>query len=220
MGRHGWPLFVGLMACSRAPDAEGPQAPSTGDDGTTEARPEPGAASTDAGADETTTGDTGAGTRGCLAIVGGQQAGGGRLDLELAEGLIRDAGVFDDDHPALECAEIVDARGRWLAPAFIDSHVHLAYLPVAESLAARGVAAAVDLASPLEFLDERPARPQVIASGPMITAVGGYPTQSWGAGGYGLECATARDAIAAVDEVHAHGAGVVKIPFDHRPALP
>ncbi|MEM7157064.1 MAG: amidohydrolase family protein [Myxococcota bacterium] len=157
---------------------------------------------------------------GCLALLGGLAAGGDRLDLVLADGLIEEAGVFGREHPAHECDEVVDVSGQWLAPAFIDSHVHLAYLPAAESLAAGGVAAAVDLAAPIEFLEDLPPSPLILAAGPMITAVGGYPTQSWGSGGYGIECADADDALAAVDLVHERGARVVKIPFGAGPPLP
>ena len=48
----------------------------------------------------------------------------------------------------------------------------------------------------------------------MITAVGGYPTQSWGQDGYGLEVTTADEAAGAVRQLKSAGAVVVKIPFD------
>ncbi|MCA9717177.1 MAG: amidohydrolase family protein [Myxococcales bacterium] len=160
---------------------------------------------------------TSATTDGRRVLVGGRVAGGGRLDLELEDGFITAVGVFDG--ATLEGAEVIDVTGKWLCPAFIDSHVHLAYLPVASSLAARGVAAAVDLAAPLPFLERLPTRPRVLASGPMVTAVAGYPTLGWGANGYGIECADATAAVAAVDLVVSAGAAVVKLPITNPPTL-
>ncbi len=177
--------------------------------------------STTAAATTTTAATTAANTSGGagerLVLLGGQLAGGGRLDLEIQAGDITKTGVFDED--TLEGAEIIDVSGRWLSPAFIDSHVHLAYLPVAESLAAGGIAAAVDLAAPLPFLDRLPARPRVLASGPMVTAVSGYPTLGWGANGYGIECEDAAAATAAVDLVVERGAAVIKLPITNPPSL-
>jgi imidazolonepropionase-like amidohydrolase len=48
----------------------------------------------------------------------------------------------------------------------------------------------------------------------MITAVGGYPTQSWGQGGYGLEVASPLEAAAAVDRLADAGVALIKLPFD------
>jgi len=53
----------------------------------------------------------------------------------------------------------------------------------------------------------------------MITATGGYPTQSWGANGYGIECAGTEEAIAAVDSLHDQGAAFIKVPFAGGPQL-
>ena len=104
------------------------------------------------------------------------------------------------------------ATGRYIAPAFIDSHVHLAYRFSAPELARGGIAAAVDLAAPLSFLaqDLKPLR--TILAGPMLTALKGYPTQSWGSDGYGLEISGSQAARDAVDRLHAAGARVIKIP--------
>jgi imidazolonepropionase-like amidohydrolase len=46
----------------------------------------------------------------------------------------------------------------------------------------------------------------------MVTAIDGYPTQSWGANGFGLECADATAAVAAVELLHDLGAGLIKLP--------
>lgn len=166
-------------------------------------------------ADET--GAPGAGATGDVAIRGVTVVGGA------SDGLVVDViavdGVITAIGAGLADADAWDGAGRFLAPAFIDSHVHLAYLPQGAELAAGGVAAAIDLAAPLEFLaaDHSPLR--VLASGPMITAVGGYPTRSWGSEGYGIECADAADAAAGVNELRERGAGLIKLPITAAPVL-
>lgn len=107
---------------------------------------------------------------------------------------------------------VVDLHGYYVVPAFIDSHVHLSYYPVADGLPAGGIVAAVDFAAPLTSLHESLAIP-VWRAGPMITSVAGYPTQSWGAGGFGLEVASASAAEGAVGQVLAAGANFIKVPL-------
>jgi imidazolonepropionase-like amidohydrolase len=111
-----------------------------------------------------------------------------------------------------------DLGGATVVPGFIDSHVHLSYLPEAPALADGCVAAAVDLAAPITALDERSPL-TLVRSGPMITAVGGYPTQTWGRDGYGLTCVDPATCAAAVDLLVARGAAVIKVPFDGEPWL-
>src|SRR3989441_2516357 len=52
-----------------------------------------------------------------------------------------------------------------------------------------------------------------------LTAPLGYPTQSWGANGYGLELKTPGDARAAVLRLSKAGARFVKLAFDRRPRI-
>ena len=62
-----------------------------------------------------------------------------------------------------------------------------------------------------------PASPlRVVFSGPLFTAPRGYPTQSWGANGYGLELSTPQAARAAVQRLAGAGARFVKLAFDAR----
>lgn len=117
-------------------------------------------------------------------------------------------------------ATLTAGAGRVLVPGVIDSHVHLAYLPEADALARAGVVGAVDLAAPLTWLAEPPTALRVAASGPMITADDGYPTTSWGRDGYGVECADAEAATAAVEALVAAGAAVIKVPLSAGPDLP
>jgi imidazolonepropionase-like amidohydrolase len=146
-------------------------------------------------------------------LRGGTVVGIGSADVEIVEGRIVAVGEVP------EGPESVDVSGRWIVPAFVDSHVHLAYLPQAAAMADGGVAAAVDLAAPLDFLAADPSPLRLIRSGPMVTAVGGYPTRSWGSDGYGLECADAAAAIAAVGTLADAGAGVIKLPVTSAPVL-
>ena len=138
--------------------------------------------------------------RGAVLLGAGEVA-----DLSVAEG--RFAAVASDE------ATIVDASGRWIVPAFIDSHVHFAYRPRTDEVLAGGVAAGVDMAAPAECLAKDLAPMRVLWSGPMVTAVGGYPTDSWGRDGYGIECADAQAAEDAAVTLAEAGAGLIKLPL-------
>lgn len=148
-----------------------------------------------------------------FVVVGATLPGVGVRDLEIRDGLIVSVGKVEPGLPR------VDAAGRYLTPAIIDSHVHLAYLEKTRELARHGVAGAVDLASPKGFLGVSHAPLTLLASGPMITAPHGYPTESWGSAGYGLEVEGAKAAAAAVEELWSLGARVVKVPIDSGPVL-
>lgn len=114
-----------------------------------------------------------------------------------------------------------DLSGKCLTAGFVDSHVHLAYRPEDAAMVSGGVAGVVDLGAPLATLASAPAIPGLerLASGPMITAFGGYPTQSWGRDGYGVEVLGPRDATAAVDRLADAGAQLIKVPFAKGPVL-
>jgi len=147
-------------------------------------------------------------------LVGGHVVGLGEVDVEIdGDTIVRVGAAHADDGLAR-----VDVSGKWLAPAFIDSHVHLAYFgPV--DLPAAGIAGAVDLAAPLEYLARDHGALAVIHAGPMLTAPGGYPTRGWGVDGYGLPVGSPRAAAAAIDRLADAGARVVKLPIEHGPRL-
>ena len=117
-------------------------------------------------------------------------------------------------------ARTVDASGLLLLPAFVDAHVHLSVAGnVAEVAAAElrgGVAAVLDLGEPERTLPMGAPPLRVRFAGPLLTAPRGYPTQSWGANGYGLELATPEEARAAVQRLGKSGARFVKLAFDRR----
>lgn len=152
---------------------------------------------------------------GSVVLRGGTVVGIGLADVVIQDGRITDVslGAVADD-----IAE-VDVSGRYLVPGFIDSHVHLAYLPESAAMLDKGVVGVVDLAAPLSFLSEDQGPMQVVASGPMVTAVGGYPTQSWGRNGYGAECSDAQTAEETVDMLVSAGARVIKLPVTSDPQL-
>jgi hypothetical protein len=101
----------------------------------------------------------------------------------------------------------------WLWPPIIDSHVHLAYWPVADELARSGVEAVVDLGAPEATLGATTSI-HVLAAGPMLTHDRGYPLESWGRAGYGTGCSDAAGVTAAVDRLVRHGAQVIKLALD------
>ncbi len=209
-------LLVVLSACAGRPAAESKFSrgatdcppPDVVDSASTEGEPEEDADSAE---------DADSGERGPARVLTHARLPGHTdvVELRVEEGRIVELGPSVDHADA----EVTDAGGRFAIPGVIDSHVHLAYLPMAAELAAGGVVAAVDLAAPVEWLAERPTDLQILASGPMITAPSGYPTTSWGRNGYGLECATREEAVAAVDQLVAAGAGILKVPLNGAPEL-
>ena len=125
-----------------------------------------------------------------------------------------------DEAPA--GANLLDAKGLWLAPAVIDAHVHLSVageLPaVAQAELRAGIAAVLDLGEPERLLPRLAglAPLHVLFAGPLLTAPLGYPTQSWGKDGYGLPLSTPAEARAAVGRLQKAGARMIKLAFDDR----
>ncbi len=152
-------------------------------------------------------------------IRGAHVQGHGIADIAIADGMIAEIGTIE-----MAPQEItITAEGRFIVAAGIDSHVHLDYLRAPEEMATGGIAAAVDLAAPMAIFDERRAGEfaplQLLVAGPMLAAPGGYPTQGWGAAGFGLECADTQAALAAVDDLAERGASVIKISLENGPRL-
>lgn len=152
---------------------------------------------------------------GRFVVRGAVVLGVGVADLEVRDDRIAAIGAVS---PGLR---EVDGRGKWIVPAAIDSHVHLAVMPAGRRVLAGGVAAVVDLGAPIGTLTrpEEPPALLVLRSGPMITARRGYPTQDWGADGYGLEVDGADAAARAVDTLADAGARVIKVPVMDAPTL-
>ncbi|HEY1547123.1 MAG TPA: hypothetical protein VGG28_04860 [Kofleriaceae bacterium] len=103
----------------------------------------------------------------------------------------------------------------WLWPPIVDSHVHLAYWPVADQLAASGIGVAVDLAAPERTLrTHEPSAIHVLEAGPMLTRPNGYPLDAWGSDGFGIGCADAACVTSTIDRLVKSGAGVIKLAGD------
>lgn len=155
------------------------------------------------------TSDAEYGTSHDYAVVGGTIVGVGPSTLVVRNGYIDliTASPVDSDLP------IIDGSDRFLLAGFIDSHVHLTYAFSAQQLAQGGIAAAVDLAAPLAFLKTDLSPMKVMLAGPMITAIGGYPTKSWGRDGYGVQVSGVLAARYAVEHLYRAGARVIKMPL-------
>jgi imidazolonepropionase-like amidohydrolase len=107
-------------------------------------------------------------------------------------------------------------QGCWVGPGLVDAHVHLAFGATDEIVTA-GVVAVRDLGAPLDAaLGWRAAGdgPAVAVAGPILTAPGGYPTNGWGASGFGVPAATPADARAVVAEFAGFGVDVIKIALE------
>lgn len=117
--------------------------------------------------------------------------------------------------------ETLDLAGGWVVPGFIDCHVHMQFADPAAVLAG-GVTTVRDLGGPptaaQALRGQTPLR--VLVAGRILTAVGGYPTRSWGADGTGREVIDAEDAVVAVEEQLAAGAIVLKIALEEAGGAP
>ena len=142
-------------------------------------------------------------------VVDDLRAPGGSLVRLVVRGGKIAPDTLDDDLPR------VDGGGAYVVPGLIDSHVHFQFLDGADAFATQGFVAAVDLAAPLASLSDAKHAPlEVLNAGPMITSLQGYPTQSWGRGGFGFQVRSAATATAAAENFITHGARVLKIPLD------
>lgn len=135
---------------------------------------------------------------------------GHALTFDVADGVIVAPGSLGDD------VVVRDMEGALVVPAFVDAHVHLTYWDVAEEHARGGIAVALDLAAPEVTLTSPPDTSAllVLRAGPMITARGGYPLESWGHDGYGTECDDAASCALRAEALIAEGAHVIKVPVE------
>jgi len=150
-----------------------------------------------------------------FVLAGGVVFGLGKQNLLIDSGRIVAVGVSRD-----AATRVVDVGGRYVVPGFIDSHVHLAYYSEgAAELASNGIVAVLDLGAPIGALSVDHAPLRVLDAGPMITAPAGYPTNSWGAGGYGLGVGSPAEGSAAVEMLFKAGVRAIKVPLTSAPTL-
>jgi imidazolonepropionase-like amidohydrolase len=124
----------------------------------------------------------------------------------------------------------IEGAGRTLLPGFVDTHVHLDFHSPATVLRG-GVTTVRDLGWPaarLEALRRDAERfptssPRLLVAGPIVTAPGGYPSRAaWAPPGTAREVEGPERSAAAVAELAAAGASVIKVALDARvgPTLP
>jgi len=142
----------------------------------------------------------------------------GPIEGQLADGRSVRIAIEGDRIGAVD-AMTTPAASAWLWPTIVDSHVHLAYWPVADRLASSGIGVAIDLAGPEASLGTLPAL-HILPSGPMLTRERGYPLDSWGVDGYGIGCGDAACVTRAIERLAASGARVIKIALDDNGLAP
>lgn len=117
--------------------------------------------------------------------------------------------------------DVIGSVDSWIGPGMIDAHVHLGFASVEAELQ-RGLVAVRDLGAPSELLagwravsqSEVAAMLTLVASGPILTAPGGYPSKSWGAQGYARFVDSPDAARSAVDVLASEGADLVKVALE------
>lgn len=116
----------------------------------------------------------------------------------------------------------VDGAGRSLLPGFVDTHVHLDFYPPSTVLRG-GVTTVRDLGWPAGRLaslrrdaERSPTvSPRLLVAGQIVTSPGGYPVPApWAPKGTAREIEGTAQAVAAVAELAAAGASVIKVALD------
>jgi imidazolonepropionase-like amidohydrolase len=148
--------------------------------------------------------------------------GPGRLVEHVSVVVEGDRVAYAGESRSAPSTEITVPLDGVLLPAVADRHVHIALADPGAVLLG-GVTAVRDLAwppgeiFPLADASEGPSfnGPLIRASGPMITAPGGYPTRSeWAPAGTGLEVRGTEEAARAVRDVAARGAAQIKVSLN------
>lgn len=127
-----------------------------------------------------------------------------------------------DDVAVPQGLPVLGGPDSWVGPGVVDAHVHLAFGD-ADSLLAGGVVAVRDLGAPPHLRAawrEGTGPLHVAVAGPVLTAPGGYPSNSWGADRFTLPLPDPETARRLVAELAAEGVAVVKVavePADGQP---
>lgn len=184
-------------------------------------------------------------TRG-LAFVGTIWTGGSAepqpgLVVVDAAGVIRRIDLADQPELPQELL-VLGGKQHWVLPGLVDAHVHLGFDPFAMSGLDRdasahvptsgldtGVLAVRDLGAPLRWAGRwqtgpgrapagsRAGSPAVAIAGPVLTAPGGYPSRTWGAGGYCALVNSAAQARTTVQRLASEGVDLIKIALEPGP---
>ena len=116
---------------------------------------------------------------------------------------------------------VLGGPNAWIGPGIIDAHVHLGFGDIDECLRL-GLVGVRDLGAPTADANRwrtghhaaTGLRPFVASSGPIITAPGGYPSQSWGIDGYAAFASTPGEARQLVRRLANDGADLIKIALE------
>lgn len=117
---------------------------------------------------------------------------------------------------------VIKGEEFWIGPGIIDTHAHLAFGGPAEAVRA-GVLAVRDLGAPQarargwQTRSRRPGRAYVAVSGPILTAPRGYPSRTWGTGGFAYFVADEDEARTAVHSLAATGVDLIKVALEPGP---
>jgi imidazolonepropionase-like amidohydrolase len=131
---------------------------------------------------------------------------------------------------------ILGSPRHWVVPGAVDAHVHVGFDPGVNPSATRweqaaaaqvggldtGLVAVRDLGAPIELAlacrtgrrVPPPGAPAVSVSGPILTSPGGYPTRSWGSGGYAEFIAGPVQARTVVQRLAATGVDLIKVALE------
>jgi len=107
----------------------------------------------------------------------------------------------------------------WIGPGIVDAHVHLGFASTAAEFAG-GLVGVRDLGAPPRSAASArtphgaPATPGVSAAGPMLTAVGGYPSTGWGQDGYATFLGAPEQIRRQVRDAIRDGADLIKIALE------
>lgn len=121
---------------------------------------------------------------------------------------------------------VLGGDSHWVVPGVVDAHVHLGFDPAQGSGRVSGLETGLvgvrDLGAPLRWAGQwqtgrrlPPAgHPFVAVSGPILTAVDGYPSKSWGAAGYAEFLNSPAQARSVVQRLAAEGVDLIKVALE------
>lgn len=160
-----------------------------------------------------------------LVLTGTVWAGGSADPIQGAV-VLDDRGVVTylgprEGMPVVTGLDRLGGPDSWIGPGIVDAHVHLAFGSV-DGMLRTGLVGVRDLGAPQQLATlwrtghRRPAqeRPVVAVSGPIITSVDGYPSQSWGRNGFAVFASSPAQARQLVHRLAAAGADVIKIALE------
>ena len=140
------------------------------------------------------------------------------------------AGVRPDRDGLPSDLLVLGGTNHWVVPGLIDAHVHLGFDDPARpdpygrfsvSGFETGLVGVRDLGAPLPWARRwrtghrsSPGQPFIAVAGPILTAAGGYPSQSWGADGYAEFVSSPAQARWVVQRLATEGVDLIKLALE------